>query len=168
MDKEILRDEAAHNRMLASQLLESFGDLDDDTLKDTLHGLSTFPDMIEEIVRSSLDDEVIVVGLKSRMSDMAARLERFQDRNQRKRNLACWAMGMGGLDRLNCPEFSVSYRMGGPRLEVIDDTKIPADYLAPLPPKLKRAELTTALKAGQQIEGVRLIPAAPHIQVCTR
>ena len=53
MDKEVLRNEGtAHHRLLADQLKESFGELDDETLKDTLQGISDLPDIIEEIVRS--------------------------------------------------------------------------------------------------------------------
>ena len=43
LDKEILRDEAAHYRSLAAQLLESFGEIDDETLKDTLKASAIFP-----------------------------------------------------------------------------------------------------------------------------
>ncbi len=168
MDKEILRDEAAHYRALSVQLLESFGELDDDTLKDTLQGLSNFPDMVEEIVRSSLEDEILIEGLKSRMADMSSRLERFQDSNRRKRELACWAMGAGSLDRLKCPDFSVSYRLGSPRLEVTDEKKLPEDFLVPLPPRVDRTALAAALKAGRQVEGAHLAQGNPHIQVRTR
>jgi hypothetical protein len=168
MDKEILRDEAAHYRALASQLLESFADLDDDTLKDTLQGLSDFPDMIEEIVRSSLEDDILIVGLKSRMADLASRLERFQEQNRRKRELACWAMGAGGLDRLKCPDFSVSYRMGSPRLEITDEAKLPEEFLVAQAPKIDRVGLAAALKAGKLVEGASMVAGSPHIQVRTR
>jgi hypothetical protein len=167
-DKEILRTQAAQYRNLADQLLESFGELDDDPLKDTLHGLSEFPDMIEEIVRSSLEDELLITGLKSRIAEMAARLTRFQNHNRHKRQLACWAMGAGGLYHLKCPDFSVSYRQGVPNLEVADETKLPDEYLVPQPPKADRIGLTLALKGGQVVEGALMVPGAPHIQVRTR
>ena len=148
--------------------MENFGELDDDTLKDTLQGLSNFPDMIEEIVRSSLEDEILIVGLKSRMADLASRLERFQDHNRRKRDLACWAMAAGGLDRLKCPDFSVSYRQGSPRLEVANEGKLPPEYLVPQPPKIDRVGLAAALKGGRQVEGALMVAGSPHIQVRTR
>ena len=85
MNKEVLRLEAAQYRELAAQIKQSYADIDDETLHDTLEGLSNLPDIIESIVRSSLEDDVLIVGLKSRLEDMSARLTRFRLRYEKKR-----------------------------------------------------------------------------------
>lgn len=168
MDRAVLRNEAEHYRYLAGQLLESFGELDDDTLRDTLQGISHFPDMIEEIIRSALEDDILITGLKGRIGDMEARLDRIQQSQRRKREMACWAMGAAALDKLKCPDFSVSYRMGQPKLEVVSEAVLPAEFLVPQPPRVDRVQLTAALKAGRSVEGATLVPGSPHIQVRTR
>jgi hypothetical protein len=55
-------------------MLEELPDLDDETLQDTLEGISDLRQMLAEVVRSALDDEALASGLSTRLSDMKARL----------------------------------------------------------------------------------------------
>jgi hypothetical protein len=165
---EILRLEAAHYRELARELKTNFGEIDDETLADTLDGISDLPQMIEEIVRSSLDDAALVVGLKSRLDEMGQRLARFKARYDRKRELACWAMGRAGIGRLHAADFSASLAQGGQRLEVMDEAKVPEVYFVPQAPRLDRTSLQDALKRGEAIEGAHLVQSGPHIVVRTK
>ena len=160
--------EAETYRRLADQLKADFAGLDDETLNDTLEGLSDLPQMIEELVRSSLDDEALASGLKARLADMAARLSRIQDRALRKRELACRAMAGAEMRALQAEDFSVSLRQGQPRLVVTDETRIPQAYLIPQAPRLDRQGLAASLKAGAQIDGAALEAGHPHISVRTK
>jgi len=164
---ELLRSEAAHYRELAAQLRADF-DVDDETLKDTLEGLSDLPELIAELVRSGLDDEALADALKGRMADMNARLNRLQTRAERKRELARWAMEGAGLRKLEAEDFSVGLRQGPPRLAITDETQIPRTYLLPQPPKLDRQGLAAALKRGEAIEGACLETGPNHISVRTK
>jgi hypothetical protein len=168
LDKEILRGEAAHYRELAAQLIENFGQIDDETMKDTLEGLSDLPQMIEKIIRSSLEDEILITGLKARLAEMDVRLERFKHLHRRKRELATWAMGVSGLDRLKTPDFSVSLRQGVAHLEISDEAQIPQIYLIAQPPKIDRGALALALKQGEAVAGASMVMGEPHIQVRTK
>ena len=56
--------------------------------------------------------------------------------------------------------------MDAPTLEVVEESKIPAAYWKPQPPKLDRQGLLTALKAGTAIEGAVLEP--PRLQLSVR
>jgi len=167
MDKEILRSEAAHYRLLAEQLKAGFADIDDETLRDTLQGLSDLPEMIEEIVRSGLEDNALIAGLKSRLDDMTARMGRLKARLERKREIAAWAMGAAGLPRIDVPDFTVFLREGSLKLSIEDERKLPETYLVPQPPKVNRTLLVTALKQGEVVEGAMLVAGAPHIAVRT-
>jgi hypothetical protein len=168
MNTEVLRTEAAHYRLLQDQLKQDYAGLDDETLADTLEGLSELPEMIEEIVRSSLDDEAMIAGLKLRADAMAERLCRLRERHQKKRQLAAWALGAAGLARMKAPEFSVSLSEGAVRLEVSDESRLPALYLVPQPAKPDRAAITAALKRGEAVEGATLVQGQPYISVSTR
>ena len=168
ISNEILRLEAGHYRELAKQLRERYDAIDDETLADTLEGLSDLPQMIEEIVRSSLEDQLLIVGLKARLDEMSERLSRFRARHEKKRELACWAMGSCAIGKLQAADFSVSLTQGGKKLEVTDEGKIPEIYFVPQPPKLDRASLQEALKRGELVEGTQIVQSAPHIVVRTR
>lgn len=168
MSREILQAEAAHYHLLQDQLRQDFTDIDDETLADTLEGLSDFPQMIEEIVRSSLDDEAMIAGLKLRVEAMGARVTRLKERHQKKRQLAAWAMGAAGLGKLKACDFGVNLSEGVLKLELGDESKLPVSYLVPQPAKPDRTAITAALKLGLAVEGAELVRGQPYITVSVR
>src|SRR5688572_16255528 len=77
----------SRHKMLRSRLLAEIPDLDAETLADTLEGLTDLREMLAELIRSALEDEALAAGLSTRLSDMKVRLERFETRARRKRQL---------------------------------------------------------------------------------
>ncbi len=164
----ILRSEVSNYLILADQLKAQFAGIDDETLSDTLEGISQLPDLIQEVIRSSLYDQALIIGLKARLDEMQERLERLKIRFEKKRKLACSTMVSAGLERMQAPDFSLSLRQGPPRLEVLDEGQVPDHFLVPQAPRLDRAGLLNALKRGEVIEGAILVEGEPHIAVRTK
>jgi len=164
----LLRSEVSHYLILADTLKERYGELDDETLKDTLEGISDLPEAVAAVIRSSLDDEAYILGLKSRLEDLQARLGRLRDRYEKKRALARWAMVEADLDKVVCEDLSVSLRKGGERLEVIDEGRVPEAFFVPQPARLDRKGLIEALKRGEMVNGALLVMADPTISVRVR
>jgi hypothetical protein len=77
-------------------------------------------------------------------------------------------LGAAGIARLEAEDFSVSLRVGGPKLVLSDEGAIPPDFFVAQPAKLDRAALAQALKAGQAVPGALLTAGAPQIAVRTR
>lgn len=165
---ELLRTEVAHHLILADQLKASYGEIDDETLKDTLEGISDLPEAISAVIRSSLEDEAYIQGLKGRLEDLQARLSRLKERYEKKRSLARWAMVEADLEKVMADDLSVSLRKGGEKLEVIDEGRVPEAYFVPQPAKLDRKGLTEALKRGEMVDGALLVMADPTITVRVR
>jgi Siphovirus Gp157 len=165
---EIIRSEISHYLILADQLKALYQDIDDETLHDTLEGISELPDLIKGLIRSSLDDEALIGALKERVEDMQARLSRFKDRFERKRELASWAMTSAEIAKIQTEDFTLSLRQGPPRLEVSDQDKVPPEYLVPQPPKVDRSGLINALKRGDVIPGTVLVEGQMHVTVRVR
>jgi hypothetical protein len=165
---EVLRPEISHYLILTDQLKALYQDIDDETLVDTLEGISELPELIRALVRSSLDDDVLIAALKQRIENMQARLSRLKDRFERKRELACWAMSNAEITKVEAEDFTLSLRQGPPRVEVTDEEKIPEEYLIPQRPKVDRAGITSALKRGDVIPGTILINGEAHIAVRVR
>jgi hypothetical protein len=161
-----LRGELNKHCYVRSRLLAEIPDLDAETLADTLEGITDLREMLTEIIRSALVDEALADGLSTRLSDMKARLDRFEVRAKRKRQLALQAMAEADIAKLAEADFTASVKQGAPTLEVVGEEKIPAAYWKPQPPKLDKQGLLAALKAGTEIEGVAF--AAPQIQLSVR
>lgn len=168
MDRQQLKIEIASYKRTRDNLLKKFPDLDDETLADTLEGITSLQEMIAEVVRSALDDQALVAGLKLRLSEMKARCDRLQFRADRKRQLALEAMGEAGIRKLTEPDFTVSTRAGAPGLVVQAEDRIPAHYWLPQPAKLDRQGLLVALKGGQPVDGVTLSNPEPTLAVRTK
>src|SRR5450755_1186140 len=109
---QLLRSEVTHYLILADALKERFGEIDDETLKDTLEGISDLPEAISAVIRSSLEDEAYFMGLRGRLEDLQARLSRLRLRYDKKRALARWAMVEADLEKIVVADLSVSLRKG--------------------------------------------------------
>jgi len=165
---EFLRSEVTHHLILSNQLKAHYCEIDDETHRDTLEGISALPEAIATVIRSSLDDEAYIVGVKGRLDELQARLARLRERYEKKRALARWAMVEADLEKVIAADLSISLRKGGEKLEVIDEARVPKDYFVPQPAKLDRKALTDALKQGKMINGALLVLADPTISVRVR
>jgi len=165
---ESLRSEVTHHVILSNQLKEHYSEIDEETHRDTLEGISDLPEAVAAVIRSSLDDEAYIVGIKGRLDELQARLARLRDRYEKKRALARWAMIEADLEKVIAADLSVSLRKGGTKLEVIDEARVPRDYFVPQPAKLDRKALTEALKQGEMVNGALLVLADPTISVRVR
>jgi hypothetical protein len=153
---------------LRQKLLEAVPDADDDTIRDTLEGISTLHELLAETLRSAIIDEALGAGLRSRLQDMKHRLARLEARALRKRELALHVMSEAGLRKLEQPDFTASARAGSPSLLVVAEEQIPEGYWIPQPAKLDRQSLLAALKQGDQVTGAQLSNPKQVLSVRTK
>ena len=142
--------------------------IDEQTLADTVEGLTDLHEIVMAVIRSALADEALARGLKCRISDMQGRLDRLQDRASKRRQIARDVMVQLDLKKLNAPDFTASIREGMPSLIVLNEDAVPSIYWQPSEPRLKRQELAYELKQGAEIEGVALSDPEPILSVRTR
>jgi hypothetical protein len=149
-------------------LEEEFPEADDETLRDTLEGLSSLPEALAAVIRSYLEDLTLAAALGMRIGDMQERLARFETRAEKKRGLVTQVMERAELKKLQEPDFTVSLRAVPSGLVVRDEAQIPADYWKPQPPRLDKKGLLASLNAGQVIPGAALGNGGTTISVRTR
>ena len=156
------------HELLRQQLCADFPGIDDDTLRDTVEGLTSLPEILGSVLRSHLDDLAILAALRTRLLDMQERFARIEYRADKKRALVATVMDRAGIKKLAEPDFTASLRDVPPGLIVIEEGKIPEAFWKPQPPKLDRRALIAALKAGEVVAGAALGNGSTALAVRTR
>ena len=167
MSQPLLR-ELAHHQYLRNQLATQFPDADEETLLDTLEGMTDLNGMIAAVARSRLEDLSLLGGLRRRMGDMQERATRIEQRADKKKDVVASVMERAGVKKLTEPDFTLSLRSTNPPLVVTDEGEIPEDFWKPQTPKLDRQGLINALKAGREVPGATLGNGGMTISVRTK
>ena len=163
-----LKSEALHYLRVRDALVSEWPHIDEETLADTLEGITDLHEMIAAVIRSALVDEALQGGLKRRIDEMRERLARLEHRSRRKRELALEAMSEVALAKLEQPDFTASTRAGTPSLVILSEDTIPDTYWTPQPPKLDRLAVLAELKRGADIPGTQLSNPKPTLTVRTK
>ena len=142
--------------------------IDEQTLADTVEGLTDLHEIVAAIVRAALADEALATGLKGRIAEMQDRLDRLQDCAAKRRQIARGVMVELDIKKITAPDFTVSIRPGMPSLLVLDEAAVPSIYWEPREPRLNRQGLVNDLKQGAEITGVALSNPEPVLSVRTR
>jgi hypothetical protein len=156
---------AINYRSIRDRIREQDPQIDEQTLADTVEGLTDLTDILTAIIRASLTDEALATGLKVRIAEMQARFDRLQDRAAKRRQIAKDVMVELDLKKLQAPDFTASIRPGMPALMVIDEAAVPSIYWEPRDPKLNRQGLLADLKGGAEVTGVALSNPEPVLSV---
>src|SRR6476661_2853067 len=142
--------------------------IDEQTLADTVEGMTDLHEIVAVIIRAALADEALATGLKGRIAEMQDRLERLQDCAAKRRQIAKDVMVELDLKKITAPDFTVSIRPGMPALLVLDEAAVPSIYWEPREPRLNRQELLSDLKGGTEVGGVALSNPEPVLSVRTK
>ena len=153
---------------LRDRLRAEDSQIDDQTLADTVEGLTDLHEILTAIIRAALADQALANGLEGRIAEMQARRDRFQDRATKRRQIAKDVMVELDLKKLAAPDFTASIRPGTPALMVIDEAAVPSIYWEPREPRLNRQGLADDLKQGAEIAGVALSNPEPVLSVRTK
>ena len=168
MKVPVLKAEIRIYSWLRQKVVDQYPDLDDETIRDTLEGITTLHELISELIRSALFDEALQAGLRCRLDEMRSRLGRLAERGLKKRQLALEAMNEVSLKKLEQPDFTASVRAGPPSLVVIAEETIPEAYWVPQPAKLDRQILLGELRRGVEVPGAQLSNPQPVLMVRTK
>ena len=160
--------ELSKYQILKERLMKDYPAADDETVLDTLEGITDLHEMIAAVIRSALVDEALQAGLRAFLEEMRQRLVRLEERGAKKRQLALDALCEVGLKKLEQPDFTAFTRAGLPPLVIATDDDVPAPYWVPQPPKLDRQSLLADLKRGAVIPGVHLGNPKPCLAVRTK
>jgi hypothetical protein len=159
---------ALQHQELRRRIKEQDPNIDEETLADTVEGLTDLHDIIAAIVRASLQDEALAAGLRERIAEMEDRRGRLLERAVKRRQFARDVMVESEIRKITAPDLTLSLRPGGASLVVMDESAIPDRFWEPRAPRLDRQGLLAGLKAGHAIAGVALSNPEPVLSVRTK
>ena len=134
MQPDLARSLAEHAYLREHLLAEYRESIDDETLRDTLEGISSLPEALAAVVRSYLDDLVIASALGMRIGDMQERLSRVEARAEKKRVTITSVMEKADLKKLEQPDFTASLRAVPPaRTRILTLAVYEQSFVAPRP-----------------------------------
>src|SRR5512139_2532669 len=116
---------AIHYRVIRDRIRAEDPQIAEQTLADTVEGLTNLHEILTAIIRAALADEALAAGLKGRIAEIGGRLSRLQERAAKRRQLAREVMLELDLKKLDAPDFTASIRPGSPSLLVVDEAAIP-------------------------------------------
>jgi hypothetical protein len=155
-------------RAIRDRILAEDSQIDEQTLADTVEGLTDLHEILTAVIRAALTDQALATGLEGRIGEMQARRDRLQELAAKRRQIARDVMVGLDLKKLSAPDFTASIRPGTPALMVIDEAAVPNIYWEPREPRLNRQGLVTDLKQGADIAGVALSNPEPVLSVRTK
>jgi Siphovirus Gp157 len=99
-------------RSIRDRILGEDPQIDEQTLADTVEGLTGLHEILTAVIRAALTDHALATGLEGRIAEMQARRDRLQDRATKRRQIAKDVMVELDLKKLAAPDFTASIRPG--------------------------------------------------------
>ena len=136
-------------------------DLDEQTIADTLEGLSgDLEAKATNVAKFVRNLEATAAQIKEAEASMAARRKALEKRADGLKRYLFSNMEFAGIQRIECPYFVLSIKSNPPAVDVFDAAQVPAEFMRqpePPPAAPDKAAIKDALKAGKDVPGCRLV-----------
>ena len=135
-------------------------DLDEQTLADTLEGLSGELEVkAQNVIMFTRNLEATAAAIKEAEAQMAARRKALENRAAGLRRYVLENMQFAGIQKIECPFFKLSIRDNPAAVDIYEPGLIPAQYMKqpePPPPSPDKTAIKAAIAAGAEVPGAKL------------
>jgi hypothetical protein len=135
-------------------------DLDEQTLIDTLEGLSGELEVkAQNVVMFARNLEATAAAIKEAEAQMAARRKAIENRAAGLRLYVKTSMQVAGVSKIECPYFKLAIQNNPPAVDVFEADTVPSEFwIQPeTPPKvLDKKAIAVAIKGGAEVPGAKL------------
>ncbi len=152
---------------IKAKLLADNPELDDQTLLDTLEGACDLTDRITNICRAAVEADLQAEVVGQMIKNQQARKKRHEDRSERLRSLALWAMQEAGIPKIPAADITIAIGRGRASVIITDDKALPLDFVEFIA-KPDKAKIKEAIENGQSIPGASLNNSMPALTIRTR
>jgi type I site-specific restriction endonuclease len=154
------------HRTFRTQLLAAFPELaeDEETLRDTLEGISDLDQQILAALRHAIEREAHGKAIAELVETMTARKRRLEEGARAIRGAALHAMQEAGLKKLAAADMTVSVGTGKAKVIITDDQAVPDD-LCRVTRTPSKTDIAKALSEGREVPGIILGNPEPFLSV---
>lgn len=135
-------------------------DLDDQTIADTLEGMSGELELkAQNVAMFARNLEATAAAIKEAEASMAARRKAIETRADGLRRYLLTSMQVAGIQKIECPFFKLTVRDNPAAVEIFEPGLVPSDFMRqpePPPPAPDKAAIKAALQSGADVPGARL------------
>lgn len=152
----------------ARALLENIRDLiadDEDASADAIEGETNLFEAIGSAFKRLAELKAMSASIDAMIGDLKKRQDRFAAQDQNIRTALLVAMETVNVKRLEMPLGTLSLKAVAPKVEIIDESAIPAKFWKAQDPKIDKRALMDALKDKQEIPGATLSNGGQTIAV---
>jgi hypothetical protein len=137
------------------QMLQEHAD-DPQLILDMIEGGSDLPEACVAVYEEICEDEILLAGLTAQIAELQTRKGRIEKSIEGRRNIILMAMDKAGLGTIRSPLATLSIRDVPPKVVITDEAQIPSRFWKAVDPKLDKAAVTAALKAGDDVPGATM------------
>lgn len=130
-------------------------ELDEQTFADTLEAMGT-QEKVEgycQIIKQLQADAEMFEAEETRL---AARKKTIKNSIEKMRDTLLMFLQQSGQEKVKAGTFSVSIA-STKKVNILDETKIPPEYLIEQPAKVNKTDIKKALQEGEKINGAELV-----------
>ena len=142
-------------------------DFDAQTLADTFEGIkASFNDKAISLIHVVKNMGADVIALDDEINRLASRKKTITNRQDSMKDYLLINMEATGINKIECPIFTISLKKGRDIVQIDDSDKIPTDYLnikTSVTP-MKR-EILADLKKGEEITGCSIVKSKSSIVI---
>jgi hypothetical protein len=151
------------------RLKEAYPDLaeDADLLADTIEGETDFTRIMEKLADAYMDAVTFKGAIADRLSGLKERQDRVSNKADALKGLMHAALEQAEQRSITLPEATISIRAGGQTVDILNADDLPQGFTATETRPLK-AEIRTALLAGEMVPGAVLVRSPDTITVRTK
>lgn len=158
--------DAAYTAKAIDNLLAAYPELADDAdlRADTIEGETDLQGLVSRLVRKRQEVNAEINGLADYIGALTERKSRKSRAAEFYTNLIRDLMGHAGLPKMALPEATVSLTAPRRSVEIEDAGALPQGYVI-MTPTPNRAAVKSALEAGDNIPGARLVVGEPGLTI---
>lgn len=159
-----LKREMEAAEIVKAQVAALAGD-DPEFMRDAIEGETDLLETIEAVCATLLEDQAMCEAIDAQVRRLQDRKDRIGNRIELKRSLIASAMDVAERSKIETAVATLSLKPVPPKVEVVQEADIPAEFWKAQPPKLDRKALLEALKGSKPIPGARLSNGSTTVSI---